>query len=112
MVVPHVDLQPFWREFQSSMTQPSATHRVCPTRIDGRAVLFAHKVCTAQCQERQRDRYHKCFTCVHNNAWSTAKGQRNGQRPERVARERSTTPTPTPQPAEAGEEAKLAATRV
>jgi hypothetical protein len=40
----------------------------CPTRIDGQAVLFAHSVTKAMCQERQRGLYHKCFTCVHNNA--------------------------------------------
>ena len=41
--------------------------RVCPTRIDGSPVLFAHRVDTSRCQERQRQRYHKCFTCAFNN---------------------------------------------
>jgi hypothetical protein len=39
----------------------------CPTRIDGHSVLFAHQVTESMCQKRQRDGYHKCFTCVHNN---------------------------------------------
>ena len=39
----------------------------CPTRIDNQSVLFAHMVTESMCQERQRDQYHKCFTCVHNN---------------------------------------------
>jgi hypothetical protein len=48
--------------------------RACPTRIDGADVLFAHKVSEAQCQERQRGRYHKCFTCAYNNAYVAANG--------------------------------------
>jgi hypothetical protein len=50
------------------MTETSDALRQCPTRVDGSAVLFAHKVSQGQCQDRQRGRYHKCFTCVHNNA--------------------------------------------
>ncbi|MCK6445823.1 MAG: hypothetical protein L6Q99_05470 [Planctomycetes bacterium] len=42
--------------------------QVCPTRVDGQPVLFAHSVTKAMCQDRQRGHYHKCFTCVHNNA--------------------------------------------
>ena len=42
--------------------------RICPTRTDGRAALFAHKVSQAQCQSRQRGQYHKCFTCAYANA--------------------------------------------
>jgi len=41
--------------------------QVCPTRIDGTPVLFAHKVDKQRCQERQRQRYHKCFTCAWNH---------------------------------------------
>ena len=48
--------------------------RSCPTRIDGAAVLFAHKVSPAQCQDRQRGRYHKCFTCAFNNAYVAVNG--------------------------------------
>ena len=48
--------------------------RACPTRIDGTAVLFAHKVTDAQCQDRQRGRYHKCFTCAYNNAYVAVHG--------------------------------------
>jgi hypothetical protein len=46
--------------------------RVCPTRVDGTEVLFAHTVTPPMCQHRQREQYHKCFTCVHNNARSGA----------------------------------------
>lgn len=46
----------------------AAALRLCPTRVDGASVLFAHKVSLGQCQDRQRGKYHKCFTCVHNNA--------------------------------------------
>jgi hypothetical protein len=42
--------------------------RVCPTRSDGTPALVAHKVDPARCQERQRQHYHKCFTCAWNNA--------------------------------------------
>lgn len=40
---------------------------LCPTRVDGAPVLVAHKVDKQRCQERQRQRYHKCFTCAWNN---------------------------------------------
>lgn len=42
--------------------------RNCPTRIDGADALFAHKVTQGACQDRQRNRYHKCYTCAFNNA--------------------------------------------
>ena len=48
--------------------------RACPTRIDGSPVLFAHKVTSGQCQDRQRGRYHKCFTCAYNNAYVAKHG--------------------------------------
>jgi len=57
------------------MANTSDDLRLCPTRIDGTAVLFAHKVNSGQCQDRQRGRYHKCFTCVHNNAYVAVHGQ-------------------------------------
>lgn len=47
--------------------------RTCPTRVDSAPVLFAHAVTPNMCQQRQRDQYHKCFTCVHNNAQSDAR---------------------------------------
>jgi hypothetical protein len=49
--------------------------RMCPTRIDRASVLFAHKVSVAQCQDRQRGHYHKCFTCEFNNARSAGPGR-------------------------------------
>lgn len=45
---------------------PAAT-RACPTRADGAAALFQHRVTVAQCQSKQRGLYHKCFTCAHAN---------------------------------------------
>ena len=50
------------------MANPDFGLQMCPTRIDGHAVLFAHKVTSSQCQDRQRGHYHKCWTCAHNNA--------------------------------------------
>ena len=49
---------------------PQGQSRVCPTRIDDRPALFTHKVSAAGCQDRQRGLYHKCYTCVFNNAWA------------------------------------------
>ncbi len=46
---------------------PQGMH-LCPTRVDAAPVLFAHTVTLPMCQQRQREHYHKCFTCVHNNA--------------------------------------------
>ena len=46
----------------------------CPTRVDGAPVLFAHKVSRGQCQDRQRGRYHKCFTCAYNNEFVATHG--------------------------------------
>lgn len=49
--------------------------RVCPTRIDGETALFAHKVSHDKCNERQRGRYHKCYTCVHNHSYVAVHGK-------------------------------------
>ena len=54
------------------MESPDGRLQLCPTRIDGAPVLFAHKVTLAQCQDRQRGQYHKCFTCAFNNAHAGA----------------------------------------
>jgi len=54
---------------------PNTALQVCPTRIDGAAVLFAHRVSATQCQDRQRGHYHKCFTCAHNNAYVAKHGR-------------------------------------
>jgi len=56
-------------EGPSIIAIPQGMH-LCPTRVDGAAVLFAHTVTKPMCQQRQREHYHKCFTCVHNNAQS------------------------------------------
>jgi len=50
------------------MPNPPEGLRTCPTRADGESVLFAHRIGLATCQERQREHYHKCPTCVHANA--------------------------------------------
>lgn len=62
------------------MNQPQGQSRVCPTRVDDKPVLFAHRLSAGQCQDRQRGRYHKCYTCVHNNAWVSANGPRDAKR--------------------------------
>ena len=51
---------------------PQGMH-LCPTRIDAAPVLFAHTVTPSMCQQRQREHYHKCFTCVHNNVQGDAR---------------------------------------
>ena len=61
--------------------------RVCPTRIDGSPVLFAHKVDVPRCQERQRQRYHKCFTCAFNNNYVAKHGLPEPQAAEAKADE-------------------------
>jgi hypothetical protein len=42
--------------------------RVCPTRVDGVPVLFAHVIDVADCQQHQRRHFHKCPTCTFCNA--------------------------------------------
>ena len=56
------------------MSIPTGHSRVCPTRIDGAVALFAHRVTQEQCQDRQRGRYHKCFTCAYNNTYVALHG--------------------------------------
>jgi len=82
--------------------------RTCPTRIDGAAALFAHRVSPARCQDRQRGRYHKCFTCVYNHAYVATHGmpvpepvRLPGPRLEPVAEEATSVPTPAVRPKEA-----------
>ena len=50
------------------MTQVPEGMRECPTRSDGKEVLFAHAITAGKCEDRQRGHYHKCFACVHNGA--------------------------------------------
>lgn len=69
------------------MASPNGHSRVCPTRIDGAAALFSHRVSVEQCQDRQRGRYHKCFTCAHNNAYVAIHGAHQPAAPEDVALE-------------------------
>lgn len=61
-----------------TMEHSEQTHsdlHICPTRVDGAPALFAHKVTAGQCQDRQRGAYHKCFTCVFNNAYVAVHGR-------------------------------------
>lgn len=55
-------------------TEKQSESRSCPTRVDGAATLFAHRLSTAQCKARQRKLYHKCFTCAFNHAHVAAHG--------------------------------------
>ena len=57
------------------MNEPTTGLQLCPTRIDGAPVLFAHKVTQGQCQDRQRGQYHKCFTCAYNNVYVAKNGK-------------------------------------
>lgn len=57
------------------MAEPTSNLQLCPTRVDGAPVLFAHKVTQGQCQDRQRGQYHKCFTCAYNNAYVAKNGR-------------------------------------
>jgi len=57
------------------MATSEASLQICPTRIDGAPVLFAHKVDRSRCQDRQRKRYHKCFTCAWNNNYVALHGE-------------------------------------
>ena len=56
------------------MTETHADQRQCPTRRDGRAALFTHRVTEPECQSRQRGMFHRCFTCAYNNAWVARNG--------------------------------------
>ena len=62
-----------WKD-DPRMASPDFDLQMCPTRLDGHRVLFAHKVTPVQCQDRQRGHYHKCWTCAHNNALSKSNG--------------------------------------
>ena len=57
------------------MADATQNLQLCPTRVDGAPVLFAHKVNQGQCQDRQRGQYHKCFTCIYNNAHVAQNGK-------------------------------------
>lgn len=74
------------------MASPTGHVRVCPTRIDGAAALFAHRVTVERCQDRQRGRYHKCFTCVYNNAYAAI----HGLPAEEVGEDAQESPSETP----------------
>jgi hypothetical protein len=56
------------------MNETHADQRQCPTRRDGRAALFTHRVTEPECQSRQRGMFHRCFTCAYNNSWVARNG--------------------------------------
>jgi hypothetical protein len=56
------------------MPNPPQGMHLCPTRTNDEPVLIAAMITLATCQQRQREHFHKCPTCVHNNA-------RNGATP-------------------------------
>jgi len=44
-------------------------NQLCPSREGGSESLIAHWITPSRCQTRQRELYHKCFTCVHRNGY-------------------------------------------
>jgi len=93
------------------MAHPETPFRLCPTRVDSAPVLLAHKVDRARCQDRQRDRYHKCFTCAWNNNYVALHGEPEPQ-PAAMPDTAVAEPTAESPAAEAEPEAAdLAATR-
>ena len=48
---------------------------MCPTRLDARVSLFAHRISVGRCQEQQRACFHKCYSCEWNNAYQAQKTQ-------------------------------------
>ena len=77
------------------MPEPQDRTRVCPTRVDHAPVLFTHRVSEGRCQDRQRGRYHKCYTCAFRNEYVALHGP-----PEEARR---------PKPVEVAERRALAA---
>lgn len=78
------------------MANESGHARICPTRIDGAPVLFAHRVTVPQCQDRQRGRYHKCYTCAHNNAYVATHGTLEAREAKRKLAQKASAPKVAP----------------
>jgi hypothetical protein len=72
------------------MNETHAEQRQCPTRRDGRAALFTHRVTEPVCQSRQRGMFHRCFTCAYSNSWVA----RNGPPRSAEARDQAALPLP------------------
>lgn len=49
------------------MQHPPEGMRLCPTRTDLTETLIAHTITLTECQKRQREHFHRCPTCVHQN---------------------------------------------
>jgi hypothetical protein len=43
---------------------PDIGFRTCPTRVSPVLPVIAHRITAPTCQQRQRDFYHKCWTCL------------------------------------------------
>jgi len=41
--------------------------RVCPTRVSPVPTVITHRITVSTCQQRQREHYHKCWTCLLAN---------------------------------------------
>jgi len=41
--------------------------RTCPTRVDPGPPLISHQIKVAVCLKRQREYFHKCWTCAFSN---------------------------------------------
>ena len=54
------------------MPSPPQGMHLCPTRANDEPVLIAAMITIATCQQRQREHFHKCPTCVHHNARNIA----------------------------------------
>ena len=67
---------------ENHMVNPPQGMHLCPTRIDGEPVLFAHIIDRATCQKRQREHYHKCSTCEHLNARASLVPKKGPKREE------------------------------
>ena len=61
---------------EKSETSSPREHRPCPTRRDGAQVLIEQLVTRATCATRQREHYHKCWTCVFRGAGDAGVGER------------------------------------
>jgi hypothetical protein len=41
--------------------------RTCPTRVAPGPPVISHLITVGTCQRRQREFFHKCWTCAHSN---------------------------------------------
>ena len=48
--------------------------RTCPTRVVPGPPLISHQISPNVCQKRQREYFHKCWTCAFSNRRSQTNG--------------------------------------